>query len=165
MSAKPYTMDDFDAPTPDRFLREPVDHRRILATVQERDRLKTHPCRDGGGFGCHMETPMDPPCAACNLADDNDKLLETLGEAVDRLDEFGACPTLADGIHAMRLRLIKRGVQVARLREALEGTLPYLLPPDYPHDEHDYDSVAAFDSAEDERLAAERAYEALKETE
>lgn len=50
------------------------------------------------------------------------------------------------------------------LQEALKGTLRYLLPPDYPHFEIDYDSVAAFEDAEAERKAAERACDVLKET-
>lgn len=48
---------------------------------------------------------------------ERDALRATVAEAVERLDEFGSQPTLADGIQAMRLRLVELRAQV----EAAEG--------------------------------------------
>jgi chromosome segregation ATPase len=45
----------------------------------------------------------------------SESLRAQLHEAVERLDEFGSQPTLADGIQAMRLRLVELRARVAEL--------------------------------------------------
>ena len=58
---------------------------------------------------------------------ERDALRATVAEAVERLDEFGSQPTLADGIQAMRLRLVELRAQVAGLEGAAEGAAADLL--------------------------------------
>ena len=49
---------------------------------------------------------------------ERDALRAQVAEAAERLDEFGSQPTLADGIQAMRLRLVELRAQVEAVRAA-----------------------------------------------
>jgi chromosome segregation ATPase len=63
-------------------------------------------------------TPLTATPLADALRDErevSESLRAQLHEAVERLDEFGSQPTLADGIQAMRLRLVELRARVAEL--------------------------------------------------
>lgn len=68
------------------------------------------------------------------LEAERDDLRAQVAAAVERLDEFSSHPTLADGIQAMRLRLLDRHAEVARLREALEVLVAEI---EAEHDEYE----------------------------
>ncbi len=67
-----------------------------------------------------LATPLTAQPLADELHNEREvsqSLRAQLHEAAERLDEFGSQPTLADGIQAMRLRLVDLRARVAELEE------------------------------------------------
>lgn len=85
---------------------------------------------------------------------ERDALRAQLHQAAERLDEFGSQPTLADGIQAMRLRLVELRAQVEAARawatrntEVLDIVEPATDPWTAGYDDAITDVLAAMDGA------------------
>lgn len=80
---------------------------------------------DGCDGRCEKHGNWHPICVQCieeerdKARAERDELRAQVAAAVERLDEFGSCPTLADGIQAMKLRMLKYRAQVERVRLVL----------------------------------------------